>query len=141
MSIVAGIDVGGTFTDLVLFDPATETVRLAKTPTTPENQAFGVLAAPAAGIRPSEIGLVATPKQLDTGGEAAIRRCAIEDRIRRCGVMQRLALCDRVEHVAHGILGEGRDQGACGTLVRRAYSAKPGDEPRKEMSFAGPRWA
>ncbi|UVC06518.1 hydantoinase/oxoprolinase family protein [Rhizobium sp. TH2] len=40
---VAGIDVGGTFTDLVLFDSANGTVRLAKTPTTIENQAFGVL--------------------------------------------------------------------------------------------------
>ena len=35
---VAGIDVGGTFTDLVLVDPATRGVRLAKTPTTVENQ-------------------------------------------------------------------------------------------------------
>jgi N-methylhydantoinase A len=42
-SQVAGIDVGGTFTDLVLFDAAHGTVRLAKTPTTHENQAFGVL--------------------------------------------------------------------------------------------------
>ena len=40
---VAGIDVGGTFTDLVLFDAANGTVRLAKTPTTLDNQAFGVL--------------------------------------------------------------------------------------------------
>jgi N-methylhydantoinase A len=42
-SQVAGIDVGGTFTDLVLFDAAHGTVRLAKVPTTIENQAFGVL--------------------------------------------------------------------------------------------------
>jgi N-methylhydantoinase A len=42
---IAGIDVGGTFTDLVLVDEATGEVRLAKVPTTPENQAFGVLAA------------------------------------------------------------------------------------------------
>ena len=42
---VAGIDVGGTFTDLVLVDPATRTMRLAKTPTTPENQSFGVMQA------------------------------------------------------------------------------------------------
>ncbi len=46
---VAGIDVGGTFTDLVLMDPATSQVRLAKTPTTLDNQAFGVLAALEAG--------------------------------------------------------------------------------------------
>jgi len=45
MSKIAGIDVGGTFTDLVLVDEATGEVRLAKVPTTAENQAFGVLAA------------------------------------------------------------------------------------------------
>lgn len=42
-SQVAGIDVGGTFTDLVLFDAARGTVRLAKVPTTLPNQAEGVL--------------------------------------------------------------------------------------------------
>jgi len=41
--------VGGTFTDLVLVDTGGGTVRLAKTPTTPENQARGVMAALAAG--------------------------------------------------------------------------------------------
>ncbi|TYC61725.1 hydantoinase/oxoprolinase family protein [Rhodobacterales bacterium] len=42
-SNVAGIDVGGTFTDLVLYDARSKTVRLAKTPTTLDNQAHGVL--------------------------------------------------------------------------------------------------
>ncbi|NTF89796.1 hydantoinase/oxoprolinase family protein [Agrobacterium rhizogenes] len=42
-SQVAGIDVGGTFTDLVLFDTVSGKVRLAKAPTTLDNQAFGVL--------------------------------------------------------------------------------------------------
>ena len=41
--IIAGIDVGGTYTDLILLDVSTKKVRLAKTPTTPQNQAFGVL--------------------------------------------------------------------------------------------------
>ena len=45
MSRIAGIDVGGTFTDLVLVDEASGEVRLAKVPTTTDNQAFGVLAA------------------------------------------------------------------------------------------------
>lgn len=39
---IAGIDVGGTFTDLILLDDHGE-VTLGKTPTTPDNQAFGVL--------------------------------------------------------------------------------------------------
>lgn len=41
--LVAGIDVGGTFTDLVELDQRSGAVRLAKVPSTPENQAFGVL--------------------------------------------------------------------------------------------------
>jgi N-methylhydantoinase A len=45
MSWIAGIDVGGTFTDLIALDTASGEVRLAKVPTTPENQAYGVLAA------------------------------------------------------------------------------------------------
>jgi len=44
-SWIAGIDVGGTFTDLIALDTRTGETRIAKVPTTPENQAFGVLAA------------------------------------------------------------------------------------------------
>ena len=42
---VVGVDVGGTFTDLIALDQATGQVRLAKVPTTPDNQAFGVMEA------------------------------------------------------------------------------------------------
>ena len=41
--IVVGIDVGGTFTDLVQLDQKSGEVRLAKVPSTPNNQAFGVM--------------------------------------------------------------------------------------------------
>ena len=41
--LVAGIDVGGTFTDLVALDQNTGAVRLAKVPSTTDNQAYGVL--------------------------------------------------------------------------------------------------
>ncbi len=41
--VVVGVDVGGTFTDLVELDQATGRVRLAKVPSTLENQAFGVM--------------------------------------------------------------------------------------------------
>ncbi|HUT50737.1 MAG TPA: hydantoinase/oxoprolinase family protein [Alphaproteobacteria bacterium] len=44
-AIVAGVDVGGTFTDLILMDEAGGGIRVAKVPTTTENQAFGVLGA------------------------------------------------------------------------------------------------
>ena len=46
--LVAGVDVGDTFTDLVIFDPRDGTMRLAKVPTTLDpaqvGQAAGVLA-------------------------------------------------------------------------------------------------
>ena len=42
---IVGVDVGGTFTDLVLLDTNTGGVRPAKVPSTTDNQAYGVLAA------------------------------------------------------------------------------------------------
>ena len=45
MAISVGIDVGGTFTDLILMNDATGEVRLSKVLTTLDNQAFGVLQA------------------------------------------------------------------------------------------------
>src|SRR6185503_7314741 len=48
MALLVGVDVGGTFTDLVLVDAVTGAVRVAKVPTTLRNQADGVLAAVAA---------------------------------------------------------------------------------------------
>jgi len=45
MGWIVGIDVGGTFTDLIGIEPEQGKVALAKVPTTLDNQAFGVLAA------------------------------------------------------------------------------------------------
>ena len=45
MTQIVGVDVGGTFTDLVLFDTETESVKISKVPSTPENQSFGVMSA------------------------------------------------------------------------------------------------
>jgi len=64
MSRIAGIDVGGTFTDLIVVDDESGEVRIAKVPTTVHNQAFGVLAAlDAAGVDPGalEVASLMTP--------------------------------------------------------------------------------
>ena len=45
MTQIVGVDVGGTFTDLVIFDTETESVKISKVPSTPENQSFGVMSA------------------------------------------------------------------------------------------------
>jgi N-methylhydantoinase A len=42
--LLLGIDVGGTFTDIVALDPSTGRVVIAKTPTTPEDQSLGFVA-------------------------------------------------------------------------------------------------
>lgn len=37
MSIIIGVDIGGTFTDLVMHDETTGKTHVAKVPSTPEN--------------------------------------------------------------------------------------------------------
>ena len=55
-SLTVGIDVGGTFTDLLAIDTHSNEVRLAKVPTTPDNQAIGFMAAlAAAGADPAAV--------------------------------------------------------------------------------------
>lgn len=58
-----GVDVGGTFTDLLLQDDTSNTTYRAKTPSTPQDQSIGVaegvkLICGKAGIAPSDISLV-----------------------------------------------------------------------------------
>jgi N-methylhydantoinase A len=51
-----GVDVGGTFTDLIVMDEATRQVGIAKVPTTVRNQAEGVLVAlREAGVAPAAV--------------------------------------------------------------------------------------
>jgi N-methylhydantoinase A len=58
-----GVDVGGTFTDLLLHDEATQRTFEAKTPSTPEDQSIGVAAGvklicEKAGISPKDISVI-----------------------------------------------------------------------------------
>ena len=60
MSSRLGIDVGGTFTDLLLFNDGTGELHLVKTPSTPEDQSVAILAGiqrmiDEAGVQPSDI--------------------------------------------------------------------------------------
>ncbi len=60
MSYRLGVDVGGTFTDLLLIDEATGTTHRAKTPSTPSDQSLGVIdgvgkVCATAGIVPAQI--------------------------------------------------------------------------------------
>ena len=60
-----GVDVGGTFTDLLLHDEKTQRTYQAKTPSTPQDQSIGVAAGvklicEKAGVSPSDISLIFT---------------------------------------------------------------------------------
>ena len=60
MSSRLGVDVGGTFTDLLLFNEQNSELRLLKTPSTPEDQSIGIMKGISqliaeAGVSPSEI--------------------------------------------------------------------------------------
>lgn len=59
MSLIAGGDAGGTFTDVAVLDEATGEVRVAKVSSTPQDQSLGFLAGPEApGHRPAGLDLV-----------------------------------------------------------------------------------
>ena len=62
MNYRIGIDVGGTFTDLVLTRPD-GSIQLGKTPTTPDDQSVGVL---------NGIGLLAAQEGLDTDRKSVV---------------------------------------------------------------------
>ena len=58
MSLVLGVDVGGTFTDLFLFDDATGAARVAKVPSTRGREADGFLAGIARLAEPAALSAI-----------------------------------------------------------------------------------
>lgn len=89
--LVAGVDVGGTFTDLVIFDPATGGVRLAKVPTTLPNQAGGVLNAfQAAGADLAGIDLI-------VHGTTTTTNAVLERQLARTGLITTAGFRDVLE--------------------------------------------
>jgi N-methylhydantoinase A len=88
---VAGVDVGGTFTDLVIFDPASGDVRLAKVPTTLPNQSGGVLAAlEAAGADLRDIDLI-------VHGTTTTTNAVLERNLARTGLITTMGFRDVLE--------------------------------------------
>jgi N-methylhydantoinase A len=91
LGIVAGVDVGGTFTDLVLLDLDARAVRLAKTPSTPQNQALGVIAAlEAAGAELPSVDLI-------VHGTTVTTNAVLERRLARTGLITTAGFRDVLE--------------------------------------------
>ncbi|MCW5745043.1 MAG: hydantoinase/oxoprolinase family protein [Alphaproteobacteria bacterium] len=90
-TIVVGVDVGGTFTDLIAVDQATGTVSLAKVLTTPDNQAFGVVAAlDSAGLDPRAL-------QAIVHGTTTTTNALLERKIARVGLITTRGFRDVLE--------------------------------------------
>ena len=88
---VIGIDVGGTFTDLVELDESTGGIRLAKVPTTPDNQADGVMAAlEAASSDLASTGLV-------VHGTTTTTNAVLERKLARTGLITTAGFRDVLE--------------------------------------------
>ncbi len=90
---VAGIDIGGTFTDLLLLDETADgpRIRLAKIPTTPANQADGVMAAIAAtGVSADAIDLI-------IHGTTATTNAVLERKVAKVGLITTRGFRDVLE--------------------------------------------
>jgi N-methylhydantoinase A len=90
-SWIVGVDVGGTFTDLIAVDTMDGAVRLAKVPTTPENQAFGVLKAlESAGLSLPDVGMI-------VHGTTTTTNALLERKLSRTGLVTTQGFRDVLE--------------------------------------------
>ena len=88
---VVGVDVGGTFTDLIMLDSAHGAVRLAKVPTTVDNQAYGVVAALSAA------GASLTELQVIVHGTTTTTNAILERKVARVGLITTRGFRDSLE--------------------------------------------
>ncbi len=88
--IIAGVDVGGTFTDLLIFDSRGEIV-LGKTPTTLDNQAFGVMNA----LTGSDV--AASDLDIIVHGTTTTTNAVLERKLARTGMITTRGFRDIIE--------------------------------------------
>ena len=91
MSQIVGVDVGGTFTDLISFDANSDTVSIAKVLSTPENQAFGVMKA----LETSESNLQSVETLIH--GTTVTTNALLERKISRVGLITTKGFRDVLE--------------------------------------------
>ena len=91
MGHIVGVDVGGTFTDLIVLNELTGSVNIAKVPSTPENQAFGVLSAINEGNTPL------TDIDSIIHGTTVTTNAILERKISNCGLITTRGFRDSLE--------------------------------------------
>ncbi|MGA8610210.1 MAG: hydantoinase/oxoprolinase family protein [Xanthobacteraceae bacterium] len=88
---IVGCDVGGTFTDLIVYDEASGAIKYAKVPSTPENQAEGVLAALAqTDVDPGDLAIF-------IHGTTVTTNALLERKLPRCGLVTTRGFRDVIE--------------------------------------------
>ena len=88
---IVGVDVGGTFTDLVVIDEASGGVAVAKVLSTPDNQAYGVLAAL------EETGVALAEVEAIIHGTTISTNALLERKIARLGLITTIGFRDSLE--------------------------------------------
>ncbi|HEX6957451.1 MAG TPA: hydantoinase/oxoprolinase family protein [Ferrovibrio sp.] len=91
MGWIVGIDVGGTFTDLIGIETDKGDVALAKVPTTLDNQAFGVLAALEKG------GIALSDADMIVHGTTTTTNALLERKVARIGLITTRGFRDSLE--------------------------------------------
>src|ERR1041384_5720927 len=94
-----GVDVGGTFTDLLSLEPASGTFRVAKVPSTPEDRSVGFIA----GLSGLDTDLAAVAALVH--GTTVATNAVLERKGARCGLITTAGFRDVLE------LGIGGDCG------------------------------
>lgn len=91
MSIIIGVDIGGTFTDLVMHDEASGKTNVAKVPSTPENFSIGLIKGlEALTVNIPEIGLI-------VHGTTVATNAVLERKGARCGLIMTKGFRDIIE--------------------------------------------
>ena len=90
MSLIAGIDIGGTFTDLVLLDKQTGEVRVDKVPSTPGDLSIGLIDA----LKQSNAG---PDVELIVHGTTVATNAILERKGARCGLLATSGFRDVLE--------------------------------------------
>ena len=86
-----GVDVGGTFTDLLALDPERSVFRVAKVPSTPEDQSVGFIA----GLAVLETDLAAVAALVH--GTTVATNAVLERNGARCGLITTTGFRDTLE--------------------------------------------
>ena len=89
--LVLGVDVGGTFTDFLLLDPATRNISIAKVPTTTRDQSLGFMHGIAA------LGLDLAHTRTIVHGTTAATNAVLERKGARCGLITTAGFGDLLE--------------------------------------------